>query len=224
MYFETSNDIRRETDFNVSDIRKIDAYLARPNLKTFTLFSVQSGAELGEIAEPLFGEYVRRRIVCKPYEAYLCPVHRTTLELSKWRKAWCVDCDTEYKKADCTIETRYRRIKNPEQWPPSKGPTIHHPPPVREPPLWKDRRFLIPIILFCLHLPLTLYLHFNPYSPPDISYRLPASRDVSETQGTENTPDVAPPKTPLTKAVTPDADPSSSATLAANSINPVHGE
>ena len=151
-------------------------------------------------------EFRKRSVVSKPELRYLCPVHETILNPGVWRSVRCIDCGISYRRTDCQTNLFLNRIKNPEKWPPSKGPTIYHPPPEREPPLWKDRRFLIPIILFVLHLPLTFYLHFNPYSPPDNAKTLAASAVTSESYVTEQIPDVTTSKSPSSSSATLDAN------------------
>ena len=223
MYFKESNEIRRETDFTVADIRKVDEYLARPNRKTFDLWSLQSHTGLDDTAAPILNEFRKRSVVSKPELRYLCPVHETILNPGVWRSVRCIDCGISYRRTDCQTNLFLNRIKNPEKWPPSKGPTIYHPPPEREPPLWKDRRFLIPIILFVLHLPLTFYLHFNPYSPPENAKTLAASAVTSESYVTEQIPDVTTSKSPSSSSATLDANPISSSTVAATTITPLQG-
>ena len=147
MYFKISDDIRRETNFDMEDIRKIDEYLARPNRKQFDLFSVESHQGLGIRAKPILNEYIERGAVSGPTTIYICPVHGTKLELVSKQYAKCIDCDKLHLCENCNEETVYERTMDPMNWPPSDGTTLILPPAKPEKPWWTDRKWQVTTLL-----------------------------------------------------------------------------
>ena len=123
MYFKISDDIRRNSSFDIEDIRKLDEYLARPNRKQFDLFSVESHTGLRSSAKPLLAEYIKRKVVSGPTPRYSCPIHDIKLKPVNKQTAKCTDCEALYKLDDCRKEVIYERIKPPDKMPVPAGAT-----------------------------------------------------------------------------------------------------
>ncbi len=134
MYFKISDDIRRETNFKIEDIRRLDEYLASPNRKRFDLFSVESHTELGNCTEPLLDEYIKRGAVSDPSFTYLCPVHDSALKSANSGHGHCIDCGTTYELESCDKEVVYERIRVPEKLPvPARTTQIVHSTKTHQP-------------------------------------------------------------------------------------------
>ena len=138
--FEISNDIRRETNFDIEEIEKLDKYLASPKRKQFDLFSVESHTGLGSRTKPLLNEYIKRKVISGPTRRYRCPIHEIELKPVNSQSAECTDCEAFYSLEDCREEMIYELIVSPDKLPVPAGTTqIVHSTVNEEQPSIKKR-------------------------------------------------------------------------------------
>lgn len=176
MYFEKSENIARkaqDNEYAIEDVEKLDEYLAHPNHTQFTLYDVKSNTRLGDNAERIVREYVRAGILSEPKKRHLCPVHDIVLEVVNLHSGQCIDCENAYLLADCPTETVFARLENPDKWPPTDSNISILQPEKPDIPWWRSDRFKIACftvavasLLGLCNILITVYLHFNPASPP----------------------------------------------------------
>lgn len=150
MRYKKSEDIARNAHLigcTIDDVNRLDEYLAGLNHVYFTLFDVKSNTGIGDRAELLLKEYVKKRILREPRARYLCPEHEISLAIVNATEGKCIDCSDTHLLSDCDMEMVYERMEDPEEWASSDRSTVISPPAKREPPIWRDRSLRIGIIL-----------------------------------------------------------------------------
>lgn len=141
MYFDVSEHIAHKTDFSKADIKRIDSFLAYPNLRRFELRNVQDNTDIYENAEAILDEYIQRGVIVKKRE-YFCPIHDIFLEPVNTSEGKCIDCEKRHSFENCESEIIYERKKAPDRVPAQEATTQLVQNETSDSQWWKDKKWL----------------------------------------------------------------------------------
>ena len=141
MYFDVSEHIAHKTDFSKADIKRIDSFLAYPNLRHFELRNVQDNTDIYENAEAILDEYIQRGVIVKKKE-YSCPVHDIFLEPVNTSEGKCIDCEKRHSFEDCESEIIYERKKAPDRVSAHEATAQLVQNETSDSQWWKDKKWL----------------------------------------------------------------------------------
>lgn len=226
MRFKKSENIARNTleiGYDPDDVTILDNYLAGRHRDCFTLFDAKSKTGLGCCTEPLLDEYVQEGILREPKARHLCPEHDIGLAIINDTEGKCIDCGKTYLLDDCRSEMVYERLVTPDTWSSGEPATTSVSADKEHTPWWKSDTFKIAVfsavataILGFLGIAVTVFLHFNPVSPPTTNLSsLPVTIHVTLSQSPTSTATAT-----IISSPTPGTKPSLASETTVQSSNP----